>query len=915
MNKKSYLISLLSVVIIACALFLAPINVKATKAETYGDFTIVGASVRYPSNDGITGLRFTARISASDFEEIKSDADEAAFKAGIVMLKTSLVGDELTVNSDRAIVADLTEKYFSVQIDGVDYYEFRCYIYNIPDTQYNAFISARGYITAGDKTYYTQTVSRSMTQVAQIAVNAGESITDLSEYISGQTANYRRKLYVQTDEGYSLYSDETVSGNVNEAVSAPEFAGYSFKNGYAQNEAVEHILADGTSNFVAYYDYAGDISTDNSQNYIIGKTKLSDLFDTSDLTDNFDLVWQSNGEEITDSQITEVGSLSVCLKATKKDFNKSITVYSATLNVKQDEQYTAWQTVDTQNVTVFNNYGIANGMLSVCTDAPERSGLSYYKISGSSVAPAVKINPALTSDEIADYANGYMLFEIYLGGSNSSVAYFGRYTGSAQCESKTIASGTWYSIKLPMSQIVANYASFQNYAKNSHDGKLFSFTSEVLGGVDIYFSQIVLVKNDDALTVTDETSQLKVVKPSTEVLFSDWFSADGSSWSVDGSVVANLDPRSYGEGVHTVNATRKLGDLNFVYAAYSAKYDYVSAWQSVNADDTAMAYQYGNRKPAMFEVAQNVTIGGRTGNFYHVFADAGVTDEAGIKVAPAHSKEVLSEYFSNGYIYFDYYIVSINGYAAPNYMVPTSSDANWSRFGTYNSSGSLGTCYDVPAPVATWNRMYLPMNFILDNYDDFANLTATSNYGKLMYFVCSGSGPVNYYVSEIGITDNADLYLATSVRVWDNYSFVKTDVMTVTDTAPDGTKGNFYKFNATQETALKAYTLRSSEELSSTYANKYLCFKFYIDDAHAEKNNSQSIGISFAFNSLSVASISGTYEYGKWHTVKVPVSAIVDSYSDFNDIGGTGHNGKLFKLDWADGVQATVYLAELTIVD
>lgn len=916
-NKRKLFLALCSLIaIVFCSLFVFQLSIKPVKAQTYGDFTMLGASVRYPDSDDITGLRFSARIKAENFETLKTTAatEEKDLTAGIVMLRTSLLDDgELTVASDKAIVADLTNKYFVINIDGVDYYEFRCYIYNFPETHYNTFVSARGYITLGETKYYTDTVSRSMTSVAQQAINDGAD--GLSEYITGQTADYSGKLYVQTDEGYSLYQNKTLSAGVNSAVSALQIAGYSFAEN-AGNKPVAHVMADGSSEFVGYYNYTAGVSLNNSANYVIGESALADLCNTDSLKDDFDFEWQSGGSAITDAAITTAGSLEVSLKATLKGFNKSLTVYSATLTVKEAAKYTAWQAVDAQYVTAFDNYGIKTGRINVVANAPQREGLSYYKFTGATVAPAVKIQSALTEEQIAKYRNGYMLFEVYLGGSASSGAYFGKYNGGQCLTVATVAAGEWYTVKMPMANVVDDFANFNGTA-NTHEGKLFCFTSESLANVDIYFSQIVLIKDDTALPVTDETSNIKLVTADTEVNFTDWFETDSTAkWSVDGSFVTDLDPRAYGEGEHTVKVLASLGDLNYLYAAYSAKFDYVTAWQKLTKDNTAMAYQYGSRKTGMFEVVQNTTVGGRTGNFYHLSAAQGAAGELGLKVAPAHSKEVLTKFFANGYVYFDYYIETINGESAPNYSVPSTDDARWSRFGTYNNGGNLAVKYDLAAPVAMWNRMYLPVSFLIENYADYSNLTAVSNFGKLMYFIYTDKGATSYYVSEIGITNNAKVYMASSVRAFNNYSSANAGVMTVTNTAPGETSGTtksglFYKFNATMETAFKAYTLRTKDELTALFESKYLEFKFYIDDVGGD--NSKSMAISFAY--VTSAAVSGNYAYGTWHTVKVPMSAIIDGYDSFQNIGDTGHAGKLFKLEYAEDINAEIYLSELVIVD
>lgn len=112
------------------------------------------------------------------------------------------------------------------------------------------------------------------------------------------------------------------------------------------------------------------------------------------------------------------------------------------------------------------------------------------------------------------------------------------------------------------------------------------------------------------------------------------------------------------------------------------------------------------------------------------------------------------------------------------------------------------------------------------------------------------------------------------------------------------------------------YAALSSALYSSSGGSSYGEYKtrraaLCINDVGGD--NSKSMAISFAY--VTSAAVSGNYAYGTWHTVKVPMNAIIAGYDNFQNIGGTGHDGKLFKLEYAEGINAEIYLSELVIVD
>lgn len=172
--------------------FSAGAGMTAFAAEpTAEEFYSAGAAIRVIETGSYeNGIRFDMLMS-KEYYEVNNIAEA---KTGVLVVPERLiVGAELDLADDvkgseqggLAADKDLTGMWSAE--DGEDLYRNHAYLYNLPDTVYDDDIAFRGYVTVDGVTTYTETVVRSMSQVALAAITEDPS---LEESIGGYLYDY-----------------------------------------------------------------------------------------------------------------------------------------------------------------------------------------------------------------------------------------------------------------------------------------------------------------------------------------------------------------------------------------------------------------------------------------------------------------------------------------------------------------------------------------------------------------------------------------------------------------------------------------------------------------------------------------------------------------------------------------------------
>lgn len=194
--KRNKLIATMASICVSCAAFAgatAIANNVASAADeqaTVNVSTILmkeGASVRVNStSDSYKGIRFTLYVNQAYYDSLTNPvvgvyvtganlATEADMKAGNIptdarhystAVKTELTGDDVQTIEDT--------------------YSFNAVVYGIPDTKYLVDMIANGYIyddTNTTKTYATNPQTRSIAEVASLALADGDTRDGLTDYV------------------------------------------------------------------------------------------------------------------------------------------------------------------------------------------------------------------------------------------------------------------------------------------------------------------------------------------------------------------------------------------------------------------------------------------------------------------------------------------------------------------------------------------------------------------------------------------------------------------------------------------------------------------------------------------------------------------------------------------------------------
>ena len=284
-TKKKF-ISILSVATVAFAAAAVSnataIGLNSVSAETNSAFFVSNASVRFrqegeDASTSTAGIRFETLIEKDVYDGL--EGVEAVVTR--IVPKDMLTGTLTYDNEDPDIVdADMLNKQFTEEIDGVLYYSFKTYIYQIPASSYYRDITVMSYIYDGNDYYTTEPFTRSISEVANLAYNdlkAESEFSDGDELIYVNEVDGKYSPYTQEERtelsGY-LVSADTLNAHVDTMLAATNKADdaylamiekakmmYKGVNEVANVDYTEYLLAingkNKVENVAVYYGYAG----------------------------------------------------------------------------------------------------------------------------------------------------------------------------------------------------------------------------------------------------------------------------------------------------------------------------------------------------------------------------------------------------------------------------------------------------------------------------------------------------------------------------------------------------------------------------------------------------------------------------------------------------------------------------------
>lgn len=398
------------------------------------------------------------------------------------------------------------------------------------------------------------------------------------------------------------------------------------------------------------------------------------------------------------------------------------------------------------NVSVFDNYKRADSLLQITASAPDREGVNVFHISGTEET-AVKAKIFKSKEFLSNYSDAYLTFEYRVDMANNSSVNVKLAVGAdgQPYATENVASGKWNVALIPMSYILDNYGVLSAYDVNSHTGKMIRVCNYSMNA-ELYFSKMTVVN----LEITSDAT-VKYFDIGTSNL-TDYYTPDSlvgiddSYWTVDGVRVSDtsLSTESVSNGEHVIEY--KVVFDGSVISTYVGKIDVVLYWQDVS-DKYAKAYKYGKSVADMLDIVASAP-DRESGSYYRVHYDKGIDDaEGALKVAPSHSKEILQTYFADQYLTFEYYI-DVQDFPRPVY------DLMQVKFLTTDNSGNKVLSKEVT--LKTWERVYIPMSEVIENYDSLSNLTAVSNAGKLIYINTGSNYALDMYIGQITFSKTAE---------------------------------------------------------------------------------------------------------------------------------------------------------------
>ena len=186
-----------------------------TTTLTESSFVMPGASVRIATDKN--GIRFPVWLPEKVYEANQTSIIETGT---LLCPKAMYDSNQLTVEAyqsetsktDGAITTDKWVEYTDPKT-GTVYYQSMIYLYNIPTTDMETEIMARGYVKIGDQTLYSPIITRSMAEVAYQAMQDPEyasHATTLQSYLGDYVVEMEAQ---STFETYASMSGTTPEAN------------------------------------------------------------------------------------------------------------------------------------------------------------------------------------------------------------------------------------------------------------------------------------------------------------------------------------------------------------------------------------------------------------------------------------------------------------------------------------------------------------------------------------------------------------------------------------------------------------------------------------------------------------------------------------------------------------------------------
>ena len=225
--KKSFLakITLMLCTALACFAFgFANISTvaKADEAPLFSIFN--GASVRM---DEPYGMRFSAYYSKALFNQ--DGTLKEGYEAGILLVQTEELNGELEIGTSGA--KNVRAMVWDTENGTQDYYRLNAVISNIPETEFDTYVTARAYLKQGTEVSYSDTISRNVAQVASRVMAIGYTGEVIENYIDKVNPTITLPAEVDAENTVTLSLGQSVSFSV-----APEYLTATL--GFSANDIV-----------------------------------------------------------------------------------------------------------------------------------------------------------------------------------------------------------------------------------------------------------------------------------------------------------------------------------------------------------------------------------------------------------------------------------------------------------------------------------------------------------------------------------------------------------------------------------------------------------------------------------------------------------------------------------------------------
>ena len=215
-------------------------------------FNYGGAWIRLKTENDDTGngIRFKVSIAKAKYDEIIAIDANANF--GTLIIPQNLAGNGLTMDNELARNAVANGKMNTETVDGVEYYFWMVYLWNIPENNYSRDVIVRGYISFGNNVVYTEVSEpRSLSVIAQLCTKDENVEQSVKDAVAGYLPKVKYDLngatgtvndYVLMD-GVEYVLPEIATLNV-EIPSGKAFKGFEIAG--KKHSAGEKIVVSGT---------------------------------------------------------------------------------------------------------------------------------------------------------------------------------------------------------------------------------------------------------------------------------------------------------------------------------------------------------------------------------------------------------------------------------------------------------------------------------------------------------------------------------------------------------------------------------------------------------------------------------------------------------------------------------------------